>query len=368
MASNFFDTAKSVRTGAQDLLDRIKTNREALSQLLASAKAAESRLIEKEQREQREQAEKEKAERLKRFLESGESNAYVVDAADQVRATIQDAPEPPAEQPKEEAVAAAAASPAEPKAAPSTPAEPVTAAEPAAPRAEQPAPKAEPAAKPVQKSSPAAQKPAYVAREDRPRRDNGPRANGDRRPADNRPQPTSGDRPRRDGAASRPERPQAPQGGSRAVVINPSAGSRDQNRNRNNNNNYDKDKKAKNKKAMQKENGPDLVWDEDGSMGSRRKGKSSKQEAVKPAPVVIDHAVITSETITVKELSEKIGKPAAEIIKKLFLVGIMATINQDIDFDTCELIANDYGITLEQQIAKSYEDVLADNEIGRAHV
>ena len=361
MASNFFDTAKSVRTGAQDLLDRIKTNREALSQLLASAKAAESRLIEKEQREQREQAEKEKAERLKRFLESGESNAYVVDAADQVRATIQDAPEPPAEQPKEEAVAAAAASPAEPKAAPSTPAEPVTAAEPAAPRAEQPAPKAEPAAKPVQKSSPAAQKPAYVAREDRPRRDNGPRANGDRRPADNRPQPTSGDRPRRDGAASRPERPQAPQGGSRAVVINPSAGSRDQNRNRNNNNNYDKDKKAKNKKAMQKENGPDLVWDEDGSMGSRRKGKSSKQEAVKPAPVVIDHAVITSETITVKELSEKIGKPAAEIIKKLFLVGIMATINQDIDFDTCELIANDYGITLEQQIAKSYEDVLADN-------
>ena len=53
MASNFFETAKSVRTGAQDLLDRIKTNREALSQLLASAKAAENRLIEKEQREQR---------------------------------------------------------------------------------------------------------------------------------------------------------------------------------------------------------------------------------------------------------------------------------------------------------------------------
>ncbi len=346
MASNFFDTAKSVRTGAQDLLDRIKTNREALSQLLASAKAAESRLIEKEQREQREQAEKEKAERLKKFLESGESNAYVADEADQVKvAAAQDAPEPPAEQPP----AAEAPAPVQPE----VPVQP-------APAPAQPAPKAESPAKPVQKSSPAAQKPAYVAREDRPRRDNGPRANGDRRPGDNRPAP-SGDRPRRDGAASRPDRPQAPQGGSRAVIINPSAGSRDQNRNRNNNNNYDKDKKAKNKKAMQKENGPDLVWDEDGSMSSRRKGKSSKQEAVKPAPVVIDHAVITSETITVKELSEKIGKPAAEIIKKLFLVGIMATINQDIDFDTCELIANDYGITLEQQIAKSYEDVLADN-------
>ncbi|MBR2605240.1 MAG: translation initiation factor IF-2 [Clostridia bacterium] len=347
MASNFFDTAKSVKTGAEALLDRLKSDRETLAQLLASAKAAENRLIEKEQREKREQAEKEKAERLKKFLESGESNAYVVDAADQAsEAAAKDAPEPPAEPVKAEAPAV----------------EPAPAA-----AAEQPAPKAEIPATPVQKAASPAQKPAYVATPtDRPRRDNGPRPQEqrpgqDRRPGDNRSQGSFGDRPRRDGAAPRADRPQRPQSGSRAVIINPSAGSRDQNRNRNNNNNYDKDKKAKNKKAMQKENGPDLVWDEDGSMGNRRKGKNSKQEVVKPAPVVIDHAVITSETITVKELSEKIGKPAAEIIKKLFLLGIMATINQDIDFDTCELIASDYNITLEQQIAKSYEDVLADN-------
>ncbi len=357
MASNFFDTAKSVKTGAQDLLERIKTNREALSQLLASAKAAENRLIEKEQREQREQAEKEKAERLKKFLESGESNAYVVDAADQVsEAAVQDAPKPPAEQPQAEAPAPAAEAPASTASA-------VPAAEQPAPVAEapvKPVQRAEAPARPAQKGPAPAQKPAYVAgASDRSRRDNGPRTQ-ERRPADGRPAAPSGDRPRRDGAAPRSDRPQAGQGGSRAVVINPSAGSRDQNRNRNNNN-YDKDKKAKNKKAMQKENGPSVVWDEDGSMGSRRKGKNNKQEAVKPAPVVIDHAVITSETITVKELSEKIGKPAAEIIKKLFLLGIMATINQDIDFDTCELIASDYNITLEQQIAKSYEDVLADN-------
>ena len=347
MASNFFDTAKSVKTGAEALLDRLKSDRETLAQLLASAKAAENRLIEKEQREKREQAEKEKAERLKKFLESGESNAYVVDAADQAsEAAAKDAPEPPAEPVKAEAPAV----------------EPAPAA-----AAEQPAPKAEIPATPVQKAASPAQKPAYVATPtDRPRRDNGPRPQEqrpgqDRRPGNDRSQGSFGDRPRRDGAAPRADRPQGPQSGSRAGIINPSAGSRDQNRNRNNNNNYDKDKKAKNKKAMQKENGPDLVWDEDGSMGNRRKGKNSKQEVVKPAPVIIDHAVITSETITVKELSEKIGKPAAEIIKKLFLLGIMATINQDIDFDTCELIASDYNITLEQQIAKSYEDVLADN-------
>ena len=337
--ANFFDTANVVKTDAKTLLERIKADRDALNELLSTAKATETRLMEKEQREQREQAEKEKAERLKKFLESGESNAYVGDAADQERvAMAQDMPKPPAEEKPQP--------------------------EPAAP-AETSAPQPTPVAAPVQPATTPVQKPAYVARpddrgrtEDRPRRDNGPRPAGtDRRPGDTR--PAASDRPRRDNGP-RLDRPQGGPSGSRAVIINPSAGSRDQNKNRNNNN-YDKDKKAKNKKAMQKENGPSVVWDEYGTMGNRRKGKNSKQEVVKPAPVVIDHAVITSETITVKELSEKIGKPAAEIIKKLFLLGIMATINQDIDFDTCELIASDYNITLEQQIAKSYEDVLADN-------
>ena len=337
--ANFFDTANVVKTDAKTLLERIKADRDALNELLSAAKATETRLMEKEQREQREQAEKEKAERLKKFLESGESNAYVGDAADQERvAMAQDMPKPPAEEKPQP--------------------------EPAAP-AETSAPQPTPVAAPVQPATTPVQKPAYVARpddrprtEDRPRRDNGPRSAGtDRRPGDTR--PAASDRPRRDNGP-RLDRPQGGPSGSRAVIINPSAGSRDQNKNRNNNN-YDKDKKAKNKKAMQKENGPSVVWDEYGTMGNRRKGKNSKQEVVKPAPVVIDHAVITSETITVKELSEKIGKPAAEIIKKLFLLGIMATINQDIDFDTCELIASDYNITLEQQIAKSYEDVLADN-------
>ena len=143
MASNFFDTAKSVKSGAEALLDRIKADRESLSALLASAKAAENRLIEKEQREQREQAEREKAERLKRFLESGESNAYVADEADQVsEATAQAAPEPPAEP----APQAEAPAPAEPVAAPQ----------------EQPAPQVEAPAAPAQKPAAPVQKPAQL--------------------------------------------------------------------------------------------------------------------------------------------------------------------------------------------------------------
>ncbi len=70
---------------------------------------------------------------------------------------------------------------------------------------------------------------------------------------------------------------------------------------------------------------------------------------------------MTSETITVKELSEKIGKPAAEIIKKLFVLGTLATINQEVDYDTCSLIASDYGIELELQLTKTFEDVLQES-------
>ncbi len=128
--------------------------------------------------------------------------------------------------------------------------------------------------------------------------------------------------------------------------------------------NYEAEKKARNKKAIQKEAVPiaRAAWDEDAPMGSsRRKPRKQMQPQHRPEPVIIEKAVITTETITVKDLSEKIGKPAGEIIKKLFMLGTIATINQEIDFDTCELIASEYGIALEQQIAKTYEEVLQDS-------
>jgi len=123
----------------------------------------------------------------------------------------------------------------------------------------------------------------------------------------------------------------------------------------------DERNKAKNKKTLMKESAPMARgWDEDGAYGSKKK-KKQQAPIHKPEPVKIEKAVITSETITVKELSEKIGKPAAEIIKKLFILGIMATINQEIDFDTCSLIASDYGIELEHNVAKTFEEVLQES-------
>ena len=151
-----------------------------------------------------------------------------------------------------------------------------------------------------------------------------------------------------------PAAPAQPAGGKERGSFDPNRG--------NYTRSYDSDKKGKNKKAIQREAGPDArSWDEDSPKGSRRPKRGKQQAQVRrPEPVVIEKAVITTEMISVKDLSEKIGKPAAEIIKKLFMLGIMATINQEIDFDTCELIASDYGIELEQKLAKTFEEVLSD--------
>ena len=366
MATNFMETAKSVRTGARDLLERIEQNRKAAAALLDSAKAAESRLVEKEARQRKIREEKEKAERLQRFLESGETGGYVADAEPEPQ------PEPPAPKAAEPAPAPKEEVPPvpetrqeeQPQPAPAPAPETAPAPRPAA-KAEQPA-RTEQPAQPVQQPA-SARKPAYDGtrqpRNDRPQQQR-PQGSFQQRPqqGQGRPQTGSGQQRPQGGYQSRtapadmtPGRP-GQRSGIRTVVIG-------DNKPAENKRPYEtKEKKAKNKKAMQKEAAPDKSsWDDEGPMGNRRKAQSKKQVQAKPAPVVIEHAVITGDAITVKELSEKIGKPAAEIIKKLFLLGIMATINQDIDFDTCELIASDYNITLEKQVAKTFEDVLADN-------
>ena len=129
--------------------------------------------------------------------------------------------------------------------------------------------------------------------------------------------------------------------------------------------NIDETKKvsARARASFSKQNNNIIVMDDNGieetTMGSRKLIKKKKETAVVVAPQ-ITHAVINSREITVKELSEKIGKPVSEIVKKLMLLGIMATINSTIDFDTCELVASELGVTLELKLDKTYEEQLID--------
>src|SRR5699024_4443951 len=55
------------------------------------------------------------------------------------------------------------------------------------------------------------------------------------------------------------------------------------------------------------------------------------------------------KTLTVEELAGKLNKDISEIIKKLMFSGVMATKNEDLSDDAIELIAEDYGFTVEKK-------------------
>ena len=92
--------------------------------------------------------------------------------------------------------------------------------------------------------------------------------------------------------------------------------------------------------------------------GARKKRKDPRKNTAVIEPIKIESAVITGDMVSIKVLAEKIGKPAAEIIKKLFMLGNICTINSEIDYDTAALIADDYGITLEQKKEQTAEEAL----------
>ncbi len=127
-----------------------------------------------------------------------------------------------------------------------------------------------------------------------------------------------------------------------------------------------------NKKQYQRQNDPERNKSkaikgrggytvDDDSWRNRRKKKGA-QATYRPDPIKIEKAYMTAETITVKDLTERIGKPAGEIIKKLLLLGVMATINNELDFDTAQLVCQEFGIELEMKLAQTAEDVLQDED------
>ena len=93
--------------------------------------------------------------------------------------------------------------------------------------------------------------------------------------------------------------------------------------------------------------------------------KKAKENSEKgTAKVKSDIIKITTHTMTVKELSEKMGKPATEIIKQLIILGEMCNINTTIDFATAELVASEFRLTLELHADKSAEEKMSDRHKG----
>jgi len=125
------------------------------------------------------------------------------------------------------------------------------------------------------------------------------------------------------------------------------------------------DKHALNKRALIRNQVDVDDFDENKSGYRKFRPAKKAKETAESQVIKIEKAVITTEIIPLKVLSEKIGITAAEITKRLFKEGIMKTINDSVDFDTAAFIADDLGIELELKLDKTAEDVLSENFEGQ---
>ena len=122
---------------------------------------------------------------------------------------------------------------------------------------------------------------------------------------------------------------------------------------------YD-DKKTVNKRALIKQQVSVDDFDEEKSGYRKLRVKKSKIKEEQSQYIKIEKAVITSEIIPLKVLSEKIGISAVEITKRLFKEGIIKTINDTVDYDTAGFIAADLGIELELKLEKTAEERITE--------
>ena len=155
-----------------------------------------------------------------------------------------------------------------------------------------------------------------------------------------------------------------------------------------NNNKYDdnKNKKSKNRKNANTNNFDEgklktlktanklsnMFDDQDGGMldyydlttqrGRRGKKKKNQnhEERTKQKIFKLTNIEIP-ESITVKDLAAEMKKTTSEVIKKLLGYGVMATINNEVDFDTAFLVAQEFGITAKKKETVTEEDILFDD-------
>ncbi|EIJ81459.1 translation initiation factor IF-2 [Bacillus methanolicus PB1] len=93
---------------------------------------------------------------------------------------------------------------------------------------------------------------------------------------------------------------------------------------------------------------------------NHNKGKNYQSHQVQPQKKKekeLPSKITFTGSLTVAELAKKLHREPSEIIKKLFMLGVMATINQDLDKDAIELIASDYGVEVEEEIQVDTTDL-----------
>lgn len=105
----------------------------------------------------------------------------------------------------------------------------------------------------------------------------------------------------------------------------------------------------------------EIVSEEVNNVKKKKKKKGKKEEVeVDNGPVEV---IEIGETITVKELAEKLNKPSNEVIRTLIFEGVMAAINQEIDFETASKVAEKFEVTAYKEEVDDQLDEFEEEEI-----
>ncbi len=152
----------------------------------------------------------------------------------------------------------------------------------------------------------------------------------------------------------RSERSKAPAAKAEVVYAPPAAAAKPDSRR------PEKKRTAKNQREQEFNQERINRFEKAGKNKPRNKYKEQKRQKVEIAPATPKKVVI-GETIILSELAKSMHKTASELIKKLFELGIMATINQSLESDTAILLADEFGVEVEvrqERIVEILEDDL----------
>ncbi|MBE7030896.1 MAG: translation initiation factor IF-2 [Ruminococcaceae bacterium] len=118
-----------------------------------------------------------------------------------------------------------------------------------------------------------------------------------------------------------------------------------------------KNRPGKDDRQQGKKQGAPVQGKKQGNAPAEKGKANAPKQKEAPAKPKITHVEVPDE-IAVGEFASMMGIPAATVVKKLFELGIMASVSQNIDFDTAALIGEDLGFTVSKLVVVSEEDKL----------
>lgn len=123
------------------------------------------------------------------------------------------------------------------------------------------------------------------------------------------------------------------------------------------------DKESKGVQRIKKKNGQNRQGEgfKGGKNDWNKQNNNKKNPQFKPKPVKL--VINVPDEITVGELASRMKTAVGEVIKRLMKMGVMATVNESIDFDTAFLLCDEMGIEVNKEVVVTIEERLFDESV-----